>query len=53
MPRQKNETLTLRTTPDIKDLLKQAADKEHRSQASMIEVLVLDYAKRHKLSPKS
>ena len=53
MPRQKNETLTLRTTPDIKDLLKQAADQEHRSLASMIEVLVLDYAKRHKLSPKS
>ncbi len=49
MPRQKNETLTIRTTAEIKDLLRQAADREHRSLASMIEVLVRDYAKKAKL----
>lgn len=49
MPRQKNETLTIRTTAEIKDLLRQAADLEHRSLASMIEVLVRDYAKKAKL----
>ena len=45
MPRRKNETLTIRTTPEIKDLLRQAAVREHRSLASMIEVLVRDYAR--------
>ena len=51
MPRQKNETLTIRTTAEIKDLLRQAADREHRSLASMIEVLVMEYAKKAKLQP--
>jgi uncharacterized protein (DUF1778 family) len=49
MPRQKNETLTIRTTAEIKDLLRQSADREHRSLASMMEVLVRDYAKKAKL----
>ncbi|MBL8428381.1 MAG: DUF1778 domain-containing protein, partial [Dechloromonas sp.] len=49
MSRQKNETLTIRTTAEIKDLLRQAADREHRSLASMIEVLVMEYAKKAKL----
>lgn len=49
MSRQKNETLTIRTTAEIKDLLRQAADREHRSLASMVEVLVMEYAKKAKL----
>ena len=53
MSRQKNETLTIRTTAEIKDLLRQAADREHRSLASMIEVLVMDYAKKAKLQPSA
>lgn len=53
MPRQKNETLTIRTSAEIKDLLRQAAEREHRSLASMIEVLVMDYAKKAKLQPSS
>ena len=53
MPRQKNETLTIRTTAEIKDLLRQAAEREHRSLASMIEVLVRDYAKKAKLQPSA
>lgn len=51
MPRKKNETLTIRTTAEIKALLRQAAEREHRSLASMIEVLVRDYAQRAKLQP--
>lgn len=46
MSRQKNETLTIRTTAEIKDLLRQAADREHRSLASMIEVLVMEYVRK-------
>lgn len=53
MSRQKNETLTIRTTAEIKDLLRQAADREHRSLASMIEVLVMEYAKKAKLQPSA
>ena len=51
MPRAKNETLTLRTTTEIKSLLRQAAEREHRSLASMVEVLVLAYASGHRLKP--
>lgn len=53
MPRQKNETLTIRTTAEIKDLLRQAAARERRSLASMIEVLVMDYAQKAKLQPSA
>lgn len=51
MPRNKNETLTLRTSSEIKELLRLAAEKEHRSMASMIEVLIRDHARRAKLRP--
>jgi uncharacterized protein (DUF1778 family) len=44
MARTKNEVLTIRTTAEVKALLKLAAERERRSAASMIEVLVLDYA---------
>ena len=53
MPRRKNETLTIRTTSDIKDLLRQAAELEHRSLSSMIEVLVRDYARQAKLKAEA
>ena len=49
MPRLKDETLTLRTTTEIKSLLRQAAALEQRSIASMVEVLVLSYANQHGL----
>lgn len=49
MPRTKNEVLTIRTTAEVKALLKLAAERERRSSASMIEVLVLDYANAHGL----
>ena len=50
MARTKNEVLTIRTTPEVKALLKLAAERERRSAASMIEVLVLDYAKAYGLT---
>jgi uncharacterized protein (DUF1778 family) len=50
MARTKNEVLTIRTTVEVKALLKLAAERERRSAASMIEVLVLDYAKAHGLA---
>lgn len=46
----KDETLSIRTSAEIKQLVRQAAEREHRSIASMIEVLVLSYAQQHGLS---
>mgnify|MGYP003593877758 FL=1 len=49
MKRLKDETLSIRTSTDIKQLLRMAAEKEHRSIASMMEVLILNYAQEHGL----
>lgn len=49
MKRLKVETLSIRTSADIKQLLRMAAAREHRSVASMIEVLVLAYAQKNGL----
>ena len=51
MSRLKDETLSIRTSADIKQLLRVAAERERRSVASMIEILVLDYARAHNLNP--
>lgn len=42
--------MSSRTSADIKHLLRMAAEKEHRSIASMLEVLILEYARHHGLS---
>lgn len=49
MKRPKDKTLSIRTSADIKQLLRMAAEKEHRSIASMMEVLILNYAQEHGL----
>lgn len=49
MKRLKDETLSIRTSAEIKQLLKLAAIEEHRSVASMVETLVLAYAQEHGL----
>ena len=46
MPRTKDEVLSIRTTAEVKNLLRRAADRERRSVASMVEVLVYEYATR-------
>ncbi|ENY75437.1 hypothetical protein C206_22229 [Pseudomonas putida TRO1] len=51
MSRLKNETLSIRTSDDIKQLLRMAAERERRSVASMIEILVLEYAEKHGITP--
>ena len=51
MSRLKDETLSIRTSAEIKKLLRLAAERERRSVASMIEILVLEYARTHDLQP--
>lgn len=47
----KDETLSIRTSTEIKQLLRLAAERERRSVTSMIEILILEYAKTHELRP--
>lgn len=42
----KTSTLTFRIEPDLKDALRAAADKEHRSIANMVAVMIRDYCGR-------
>ena len=49
MKRPKDETLSIRTSGEVKQLLRMAAEMEHRSIASMVEVLILKYAREHGL----
>ncbi len=51
MSRMKDETLSIRTSVEIKRLLRLAAERERRSVASMVEILVLEYARVHDLRP--
>lgn len=51
MKRLKDETVSIRTSADVKRLLRMAAEREHRSIASMMEVLILAYAQKHGLKP--
>jgi hypothetical protein len=46
MPAPKTATLTLRIDPALKEGLRTAAQREHRSIANMVEVLVRDYCER-------
>lgn len=40
MPKTKIATLNLRIAPGIKDAVRQAAAREHRSVANMVEMLI-------------
>lgn len=49
MSRLKDETLSIRTSAEVKLLLKAAAEREYRSIASMMEVMIRSYAREHGL----
>jgi hypothetical protein len=53
MSRLKAEALSIRTSAEIKQLLRLAAEREHRSVASMVEILVLEYARQHDLQAQA
>jgi len=43
----KTSTLTFRIEPALKDALRAAAEKEHRSIANMVAVIIRDYCGRN------
>lgn len=44
---RRTETLNLRVTSELKELVRLAAEREHRSISNLIEVLVRDYCTKH------
>ena len=46
----KTTTLTFRIKPALKEGLRAAAEREHRSIANMVEVLIRDYCGRNGIS---
>lgn len=49
MATTKTTTLTFRIEPALKEALRMAADREHRSLANMVEVLIRDYCGRNEI----
>lgn len=45
MPTPKTTNLNLRISPDVKEALRVAADKEHRSLSNMMEYLIVQHCK--------
>lgn len=45
MVRKKTATLNLRIDPLVKDALRDAAEREHRSIANMVELLIREHCK--------
>lgn len=43
---RKTETLNLRVSPELKELVRLAAEHEHRTIANFIEVLIRDHCER-------
>ena len=44
---RKYDTLNLRVTPELKELIRLAAEREHRTIANFIEVLVREHCVEH------
>lgn len=47
MANNKTATLTLRIEPKLKDSLRTAAEREHRSIANMVETLIREYCAKN------
>ena len=49
----KTETLNLRVTPELKDLLRLASTREHRTLSNMVEFLVREHCERHQIAAQA
>lgn len=47
---RKTHTLNLRVTPELKELIRLAAEREHRTIANFIEVLVRHHCGEHDIA---
>lgn len=46
MATAKTTTLTFRIEPELKEALRTAAEREHRSIANMVAVLIMDHCEK-------
>jgi len=53
MATNKTATLTFRVDPEVKEALRIAAQKDHRSIANMVEVLIRDHCERNDIAVQS
>lgn len=47
---RKTETLNLRVTPELKELLRQASSRDHRTLSNMVEFLVREHCERNHIA---
>jgi hypothetical protein len=47
MPSPKSTNLNLRIAPEVKDALKEAAERDHRSISNMVEYLIRQYCQKN------
>lgn len=52
-PKTKTSIMMLRVSPEIKAAAELAAENDHRSLTSLIEVLILNHCKVMNIQPKS
>ena len=50
MTTAKRVSVSFRVSPDFKQLLEAAAEKEHRSQTNMLEILLHAYCEEHSIT---
>lgn len=50
---RKSDTLNLRVTPELKELVRQAAAKDQRTVSNLVEVLVREHCARQGILPGS
>ena len=48
---RKSEAINLRMSPTTKELLRQVAEREHRTLSNMLEVLILEHAAKLGVNP--
>lgn len=46
---RKTATLNLRVTPEVKELVRLAAEKQHRTISNFVEVLVREHCEVHRV----
>ncbi len=52
-PKTKTAVMTLRVSPQVKAAAELAAERDHRSVTSLIEVLILDHCRRLDIRPET
>lgn len=52
MPSPKSTNLNLRIAPEVKEALKEAAERDHRSISNMVEYLIRQHCQRNEIEIK-